>query len=104
MFLHFLSNGKKHQSNRVYYFLRLFYLFSFVCISNNPFQNIFLRLTPGVNFEQTTFLLIFPRSFDMLFKLSPMKTICMKCQIPFSEKNEKNKKDISKRRLMKILP
>ena len=55
--------GKKHQSNRVYYFLRLFDLFSFVCISNNSFQNTFLRFTPGVHFEQTTWFAYFSQKF-----------------------------------------
>ena len=39
--------------------------------------------------------------FDISCKLSPKETICMKCQILFSGKNKKN---ISKCRLLKILP
>ena len=37
----------------------------------------------------------------MSCKLSPKETICMKCQIPFSEKEEEN---ISKCHLLKLLP
>ena len=40
-------------------------------------------------------------AFDISCKLSPMETICMKCQILFSGKNKKN---ISLCRLLKILP
>ena len=39
--------------------------------------------------------------FDISCKLSPMETICMKCQVPFSGKNKKN---ISKCCLLKIIP
>ena len=39
--------------------------------------------------------------FDISCKLSPMETICMKCQITFSGKN---KKSISECRLLKFLP
>ena len=38
---------------------------------------------------------------DIFCKLSPWETICMECQILFSGKNKKN---ISKCRLLKILP
>ena len=38
--------------------------------------------------------------FDISCKLSPMETICMKCQIQFSGKNKKN---ISKCHLLKFL-
>ena len=46
--------------------------------------------------------LIFPRKtgFDILCKLSPVETICMKCQILFSGKNRKS---ILKCHLLKIL-
>ena len=48
------------------------------------------------------FFLFFPKTgFDISCKLSPMETICMKCQNLFSGKNKKN---ISKCRLLKILP
>ena len=40
-------------------------------------------------------------SFDISWKLSPVETICMKCQILFSRKIKKN---ISVCRLLKILP
>ena len=40
--------------------------------------------------------------FDISCKLSPMETICMQCQILFPGK--KNKKNISKCRLLKFLP
>ena len=37
------------------------------------------------------FVLIFQKSeYDVSCKLSPMETICMKCQIMFSGKNKKN--------------
>ena len=38
------------------------------------------------------FILIFSQKtrFDILCKLSPLETICMKCQILFSGKNKKN--------------
>ena len=39
--------------------------------------------------------------FDISCKLSPLETICMKCQILFSGKNRKN---VSKYHLLKILP
>ena len=49
------------------------------------------------------FCLIFPRKQDMTFhaKLFPLETICMKRQILFPGKGKKN---ISKCRLLKILP
>ena len=48
------------------------------------------------------FLIFFQKTgFDISCKLSPKETICMKCHILFSEKNKKN---ISKCRLLKILP
>ena len=37
------------------------------------------------------FFLFFPeKGFDILYKLTPLETICMKCQILFSGKNKKN--------------
>ena len=47
-------------------------------------------------------LLIFAQKigFDISCKLSPKKTICMKCQIPFSGKNQKNMSKC----LLKCLP
>ena len=33
--------------------------------------------------------------FDTLCKLSPLETICMKCQILFSGKNKKNNTNVS---------
>ena len=48
------------------------------------------------------FFLFFQKTgFGISCKLSPLETICMKCQILFSWKNKKN---ISKCRLLKILP
>ena len=47
-----------------------------------------------VSFSQKT-------GYDISYKLSPKETICMKCHILFSGKNKKN---ISKCRLLKILP
>ena len=45
------------------------------------------------------FFLIFPRKQDLTFHANCLETICMKCHILFSEKNKKN---ISKCRLLKI--
>ena len=42
--------------------------------------------------------------FDISCKLSPSEAICMKCQIQFSGENKKNVLNISKCRLLKILP
>ena len=42
--------------------------------------------------------------FDSSCKLSPMETVCMKCQILFSGEKKNNKKNISKCHLLKILP
>ena len=52
---------------------------------------------------KTCFLSYFSQKtgFDILCKLSPMETICMKCQNPFSGKDQKN---ISICYLLKILP
>ena len=50
--------------------------------------------TLGKNFSRQLFeifFLFFPKiGFDILCKLSPMETICIKCQILFSGKNTKN--------------
>ena len=53
--------------------------------------------------QQTTTWWYFPQKtgFDMSCKLSPLETICMKCLILFPGKN---KKSISKCRLLKNLP
>ena len=59
--------------------------------------------TLGKKFQQTTFLnifLIFPRK-EGLMQVSPMKTICMKCQILFSGKNKKKGKTLSSAEIAK---
>ena len=55
----------------------------------------FLRLPLGVKFSVDDILKYFSyfsqkTEFDILCKLSPMQTICKKCQILFSGKNKKN--------------
>ena len=67
---------------------------------------VILPLPLSGHFQQTTNWWYFSyfsqkTGFDISCKLSPQETVCMKCQILFSGKNNKN---ISKCRLLKISP
>ena len=75
--------------------------------SNNFDKEILLFTTPwadSTNDKFEEFFSYFSQKigFDISCKLSPMKTICMRCQSPFSEK--KNKENISKCLPLKFLP
>ena len=64
------------------------------------FYNLIIKQLSGLIQQMTHTDDIFPffpqiTGFDISCKLSPMETICMKCQNPFSRKSKKSKKNIS---------
>ena len=69
----------------------------------NNILNLYRLLADSADNKLVIFFLIFPRKTgsDISCKLSPMETICMRCQILFSGENERYFKMLS---CEKILP